>query len=247
MSESDSPKVAIITGGSRGIGADISRRLANDGYAVIINYAHNQEVADGLVEEIQAQGDEALAVQADISRPDEVAQLFDTTMQRFGRIDALVNNAGVLKAVPIAEAADDDYDAHFETNTRGTFNTLREAASRLEDGGRIVNLSSSALALNLPGYGLYNATKAAVESLTRVFAGELRGRRITVNAVAPGPVDTELFRSGKTEEQIEKFTHMPPLERLGQPRDIAAVIAFLLSPEAEWVNGQIIRANGGFA
>ncbi|MBN8413945.1 SDR family oxidoreductase [Halomonas cupida] len=240
-------RVIIITGGARGIGADIARRLASDGHQVVINYANSRESAESLVEEIEAQGGVALAVAADVTRPADVTQLFEAASQRFGRVDGLVNNAGTLSMVPLAESSDSDYDHHFDTNVRGTFNTLREAASRLEDGGRIVNLSSSALALNLPGYGLYNATKAAVESLTKVFAGELRGRRITVNAVAPGPVDTALFRRGKSAEQIESFAQKPPLERLGEPKDIAAIVSFLMRAESEWINAQVIRANGGFA
>lgn len=226
---------------------DIARRLASDGHQVVINYANSRESAESLVEEIEAQGGVALAVAADVTRPADVTQLFEAASQRFGRVDGLVNNAGTLTMVPLAESSDSDYDHHFDTNVRGTFNTLREAASRLEDGGRIVNLSSSALALNLPGYGLYNATKAAVESLTKVFAGELRGRRITVNAVAPGPVDTALFRRGKSAEQIESFAQKPPLERLGEPKDIAAIVSFLMRAESEWINAQVIRANGGFA
>ncbi|MBY5930295.1 SDR family oxidoreductase [Halomonas sp. DP8Y7-3] len=240
-------RVIIITGGARGIGADIARRLASDGHQVVINYANSRESAESLVEEIEAQGGVALAVAADVTRPADVTQLFEAASQRLGRVDGLVNNAGTLSMVPLAESSDSDYDHHFDTNVRGTFNTLREAASRLEDGGRIVNLSSSALALNLPGYGLYNATKAAVESLTKVFAGELRGRRITVNAVAPGPVDTALFRRGKSAEQIESFAKKPPLERLGEPKDIAAIVSFLMRAESEWINAQVIRANGGFA
>ncbi|MCA0976513.1 SDR family oxidoreductase [Halomonas denitrificans] len=240
-------RVIIITGGARGIGADIARRLASDGHQVVINYTNSRESAESLVEEIEAQGGVALAVAADVTRPADVTQLFEAASQRFGRVDGLVNNAGTLSMVPLAESSDSDYDHHFDTNVRGTFNTLREAASRLEDGGRIVNLSSSALALNLPGYGLYNATKAAVESLTKVFAGELRGRRITVNAVAPGPVDTALFRRGKSAEQIESFAQKPPLERLGEPKDIAAIVSFLMRAESEWINAQVIRANGGFA
>ncbi|ALM51235.1 SDR family oxidoreductase [Halomonas huangheensis] len=243
----EQPRVAIVTGGSRGIGADICRRLANDGFAVVINYSSSVERAESLVEEIEAQGGQAFAQQADVTSSDDVARLFDATMEQFGRVDVLINNAGVLTTIPLAEVSDELYNQHFDTNTKGTFNTLREASSRLDEGGRIINISSSALALNLPGYAIYNATKAAVESFTRIYARELRGRRITVNAVAPGPVDTELFRNGKSAEQIESFANMSPLERLGEPRDIAELVAFLVRPEAEWINGQVIRANGGIA
>jgi 3-oxoacyl-[acyl-carrier protein] reductase len=176
-----------------------------------------------------------------------VRSLFDITEQKLGKVDVLVNNAGVLKTLPLAETSDELFEQTFAINSRGTFNTLREAGARMNGGGRIVNFSSTTLALNLPGYAIYNATKAAVEAFTHVFAKELRGRNITVNAIAPGPVATELFLHGKSEEQIQQFAKMPPLQRLGQPEDIANVVAFLVGPDAGWVNGQILRANGGLA
>jgi 3-oxoacyl-[acyl-carrier protein] reductase len=186
-------------------------------------------------------------VRADVSRADQVRAMFDQVEAGLGRIDVLVNSAGILKMVPLAETSDELYEQTFGINTRGTFNTLREAATRLADGGSIVNVSSTTIALNLPNYSVYIASKAAVESLTQVFAKELRGRRITVNAVAPGPVATDLFLNGKSPELIEHYAKMPPLERLGQPDDIANVVSFLAGPEAGWVNGQILRANGGVA
>jgi len=240
-------QVAIVTGASRGIGAAIARRLAKDGFAVAINYASSAKQADALVAELQALGAHALAIQADVSKADEVARMYELTERELGKVDVLVNNAGVLKTVTLAQTSDAQYDQAFDINVRGTFNTLREAAGRLNDGGRIVNFSSTTLALNMPGYAVYNATKAAVESLTKVFAKELRGRNITVNAVAPGPIATSLFLDGKTEEQIQTFAKMPPLQRLGQPEDIASVVAFLVGLDAGWVNGQILRANGGIA
>ncbi|MFP9230793.1 SDR family oxidoreductase [Pectobacterium cacticida] len=238
-------RIALITGASRGIGAAITRRLAHDGFAVAINYASSSTEADALVAEIQQQGGAAVAVQADVSKADQVRALFDTVEQALGKVDVLVNNAGVLKTTPLMQASDELFAQHFAINTHGVFNTLREGGTRLNDGGRIVNLSSTTLALNLPGYAIYNGTKAAVEAFTRVFAKELRGRRITVNAVAPGPVATELFLNGKSEEQIQTFAKMPPLERLGQPEDIAGVVAFLAGADGAWVNGQVLRANGG--
>lgn len=244
---STTPHVALVTGASRGIGAAIARRLARDGFAVAINYASNAAEADALVAELTQTGVSAIAVQADVSNAEDVSGLFDTVEQKLGKIDVLVNNAGILKVAPLAHTSDDLFAQSFAINTQGVFNTLREAAARLNDGGRIINLSSTTLALNLPGYAIYNGTKAAVEAFTRVFAKELRGRRITVNAVAPGPVATDLFLSGKTEEQIQTFTKMPPLERLGQPDDIAGVVAFLASNEGGWVNGQVLRTNGGIA
>jgi 3-oxoacyl-[acyl-carrier protein] reductase len=240
-------QVAIVTGASRGIGAAVARRLANDGFAVAINYASSSKEADALVAELAAQGTTAIAIKADVSNADEVRAMFGATEQQLGKIDVLVNNAGVLKTVPLADTSDALYDQTFGINVRGTFNTLREAAARMNDGGRIINFSSTTLALNMPGYAIYNATKAAVEAFTHVFAKELRGRNITVNAVAPGPIATSLFLDGKTDEQIQTFAKMPPLQRLGQPEDIASVVSFLAGPDAGWVNGQILRANGGLA
>jgi 3-oxoacyl-[acyl-carrier protein] reductase len=240
-------QVAIITGASRGIGAAVAQRLAKDGFAVVVNYASSSTEADALVAELTAAGAKAIAVKADVSNADDVRRMFDTAEQQLGKVDVLVNNAGVLKTVPLADTSDALYDQTFDINVRGTFNTLREAAARMNDGGRIVNFSSTTLALNMPGYAIYNATKAAVEAFTHVFAKELRGRNITVNAVAPGPIATSLFLDGKTEEQIQNFAKMPPLQRLGQPEDIASVVAFLVGADSGWVNGQILRANGGLA
>jgi len=247
MSTAIQNQVAIVTGASRGIGAAIARRLSKDGYSIAINYAASAKEAEALVAELRAGGAKAIAVKADVAKAEEVRSLFEATEQQLGKVDVLVNNAGIFKHVPLAETSDALYDQTFNINVRGTFNALREAAVRLNDGGRIVNFSSTVLALSLPGYAVYSATKAAVESLTQVFAKELRGRNITVNAVAPGPVATELFLDGKTPEQIETFAKMPPLQRLGQPDDIASVVSFLVGKDAGWVNGQVLRANGGLA
>jgi 3-oxoacyl-[acyl-carrier protein] reductase len=240
-------RVAIVTGAARGIGAELARRLARDGFAVAVNYASSAKEADALVAELREAGGAALAVRANVASADEVRGMFATVEAELGKVDVLVNNAGVMKTMPIADTSDAVYDQTFDINVRGTFNTLREAAARMGEGGRIVNFSSTALALNMPGYAIYNATKAAVESMTHVFAKELRGRGITVNAVAPGPVATSLFLDGKTDEQIAGMAKMAPLERLGQPDDIASVVAFLVGPDAGWVNGQVLRANGGLA
>ncbi|WP_144142717.1 SDR family oxidoreductase [Paraburkholderia sp. BCC1884] len=247
MNTSQNARVAIVTGASRGIGAAIAQRLAKEGFAVVVNYASSAAEADRLVAELQETGAKAIAVKADISKGDEVRRLFETTEQQLGKVDVLVNNAGVLKTMPLADTSDALYDQTFDINVRGTFNTLREAAARMNDGGRIVNFSSTTVAMNMPGYAIYSATKAAVEVFTKVFAKELRGRNITVNAVAPGPIATSLFLDGKTEEQIQTFARMPPLQRLGEPEDIAAVVAFLVGPDAGWVDGQVLRANGGLA
>lgn len=242
-----SRKVAIVTGASRGIGAAVAARLAEDGFAVAVNYASNAELADKLVHSLRASGASAIAVKADVASAADTARLFDNVERELGKIDVLVNNAGILKVTPLADTSDALFEQTFGVNVRGTFNTLREAARRMNGGGRIVNFSTTALALNLPGYAIYNGTKAAVESMTRTFAKELRGRDITVNAVAPGPVATELFLEGKTREQIDHFASMPPLGRLAQPDDIASVVSFLVGPDAGWVNGQVLRANGGLA
>ncbi|RCK28125.1 3-ketoacyl-ACP reductase [Thalassospira profundimaris] len=240
-------RTAIITGASRGIGVALAKRLAKDGFAVVINYASSAQPAEELAEGLKADGHKAIAIRADISRPDAVTALFDKTISEFGGVDVIVNNAGVMTTQPIAEMDDATYDAMMDINVRGTFNMLREGARHLRDHGRVINFSTTALHLKLPGYAVYNATKAAVEAMTAVYAKELRGRHITVNAVAPGPVATELFLNGKTDEQIAQFAKMPPLERLGQPEDIAGVVSFLAGTDSGWVDGQIIRANGGLA
>jgi len=247
MTQTTHRKVAIVTGASRGIGVEIAKRLSADGLAIVVNYANSASEAEALVAELIGNGGQAIAVKANVANADEVRAMFDVTEQKLGKVDVLVNNAGIMKTMPIADTSDELYEQTFAINTRGTFNTLREASARMNDGGRIINFSSSALALNIPGYAIYNATKAAVESFTHVFAKELRGRKITVNAVAPGPVATDLFLNGKTDEQIQNFAKMPPLERLGQPEDIANVVSFLAGPESGWINGQILRANGGLA
>lgn len=247
MTQNTARKVAIVTGASRGIGAEIAKRLSTDGLAIVVNYANSAAEADALVAELNANGGQAIAVKANVADAGEVRAMFDITEQQLGKVDVLVNNAGIMKTMPIADTSDELFEQTFAINTRGTFNTLREASARMNNGGRVINFSSSALALNIPGYAIYNATKAAVESFTHVFAKELRGRNITVNAVAPGPVATELFLQGKSEEQIQNFANMPPLQRLGQPEDIASVVSFLAGPDSGWVNGQILRANGGLA
>ncbi|MDN4055617.1 SDR family oxidoreductase [Massilia sp. YIM B02763] len=240
-------RVALVTGASRGIGAAIARRLAEDGFAVAVNFASKQAEADAVVAAIEAAGGRAFAVQADVADSAAVKRMFDAVEGRFGRVDVLVNNAGVLPYVTIAETSDETFERTFAINVQGTFNTMREAAARVNDGGRIVNFSTTVLHLAPPTYGVYVGTKAAVEAMTRVFSKELRGRRITCNAVAPGPVATELFFTGKSDEQVQQLAKAAPLERLGEPEDIARVVSFLAGPDGAWVNGQVLRANGGLA
>lgn len=238
-------RVAIITGASRGIGAVVAERLAADGFAVTINYSGDPTPAENLVQKIQSASGLALAIKADISDPASVRRLFDETETAFGGVDILVNNAGIMTLANVAETDDAAFDRMIAVNLKGSFNTLREAAKRLRNGGRIINFSSSVVGLLMPGYATYAATKAGIEAITSILAKELRGRNITVNAVAPGPTATELFLKGKTEELIDRMSKMAPLERLGQPADIAEVVAFLASPASGWINGQTIRANGG--
>ncbi|KUZ32584.1 SDR family oxidoreductase [Burkholderia territorii] len=240
-----SKQVALVTGSSRGIGAQIARRLARDGFSVVVNYAGSAGAAREVVDAIAADGGEAVAVQADVVDPAAVAALFDAAERAFGRIDVVVNSAGIMKLAPLAELDDAVFDETVAINLKGAFNVSREAAKRVRDGGRIVNLTSSVIGMRLPSYGAYIATKAAVEAMTQVLAQEMRGRRINVNAVAPGPVATELFLHGKSPELIDRMAKLNPLERLGQPDDIAGVVAFLAGPDGAWINGQILRANGG--
>jgi 3-oxoacyl-[acyl-carrier protein] reductase len=238
-------KVALITGASRGIGAQVAKRLACDGFKVIVNYAGSADAARAVADEIISEGGEALVVQADVSDAGAVSAMFGTAIEAFGGVDVVVNNAGIMKLAPIAELTDEVVSSTIATNLTGTFNVCREAAKRLRNDGSIINFSSSVIGMRLPTYGIYIATKAAVEGLTQVLAQEMRGRGIRVNAVAPGPIATELFLNGKSPELIDRMAKMNPLERLGEPDDIARLVAFLAGPEGAWVNGQVVRANGG--
>jgi 3-oxoacyl-[acyl-carrier protein] reductase len=238
-------KVAIVTGASRGIGAAVAERIAADGFTVVINYSGDAKSAEALARKIEGTGGRALTAKADVSDSNAVRGMFDAAEAAFGGVDVLVNNAGIMKLAKIADSDDALFDQHIAVNLKGTFNTLREAAKRLRDGGRIVNFSSSVLGIRLETYGVYSATKAAVEMLTAILSKELRGRSITVNAVAPGPTATDLFLNGKSPELIERMAKMNPLERLGAPQDIAATVSFLVGPDGAWINGQTLRANGG--
>lgn len=240
-----SNKTAIVTGGSRGIGAAISKRLAADGFNVVVNYAGNAAPADSLVDQIKTSGGNSVAVKADVTSKADVERLFGVAETLFGGIDVLVNNAGIMKLAPIAETDDEMFDSMVAINLKGTFNTLRQAAVRIRPDGRIINLSSSQVGLYHPTYAGYVATKAGVEAMTHILVKELRGRNVTVNAVAPGPIATDLFLQGKTEEVIDRFVKLSPLERLGQPEDVANVVSLLAGPDGAWINGQIIRVNGG--
>jgi 3-oxoacyl-[acyl-carrier protein] reductase len=240
-------KTAIVTGASRGIGRTVALRLAVDGFGVVVNFAGNAAKAEEVVSEITSAGGRALAVQADVANPEGVKQLFEKTLKAFGQIDVVVNNAGIMTLSPIAKGDVEIFDKVIATNLRGTFLVFWQAAQHVAEGGRIIAFSSSVLAKSFPTYGPYIASKAGVEGLVHVLANELRGHKITVNAVAPGPVATELFLGGKTEEQIAELSKLAPLERLGEPSDIASVVSFLAGPDGAWVNSQVLRANGGFA
>ena len=242
---SQSNKVAIVTGASRGIGAAVAERLAADGFTVVINYSGDVKPAEALARKIEARGGRALTAKADVSNPGAVRGMFDAAEAAFGGVDVLVNNAGIMKLAKIADSDDALFDQQIAVNLKGSFNAMREAAKRLRDGGRIINFSTSVVGVKLETYGVYAATKAAVETMTAILSKELRGRSITVNAVAPGPVATELFLKGKSPELIDRFAKMNPLERLGTPEDIASTVAFLVGPDGGWISGQVLRANGG--
>ncbi len=238
-------KVAIVTGASRGIGAAIAERLAGDGFTVVINYAGDTKSAETLARKIETDGGRALTFKANVSDPVAVRDMFDAAEQAFGGIDVLVNNAGIMKLAKIADSDDAMFDQQIAVNLKGSFNAMREAARRLRDGGRIVNLSTSIVGTKLETYGIYAATKSAIETMTAILSKEMRGRGITVNAVAPGPTATDLFLNGKSPELVDRMAKMSPLERIAQPDDIASTVAFLVGPDGGWINGQVLRANGG--
>lgn len=240
-------KVVLVTGSSRGIGAAIASRMAAEGARVIVNYAGNKDEADKTVNAITENGGTAIALQADVSKSAEVTKLFDDAISHFGRIDVLVNNAGIMLTKLIKDTTDEDYTRQFDINVRGTFNTLREAATKLADNGSVINFSSSTSRVMLPTYGTYVATKGAVEQLTRVFSKEVAARNINVNTVAPGPTNTELFTRGKSEEMIDRAKALSAFNRLGEPEDIAKIVVFLASDDAKWVSAQNIGINGGMA
>ena len=241
----ESNRVAIVTGASRGIGAAVAERLAADGFTVVINYSGDVKSAEALAKKIEARGGRALTAKADVSDPGAVRGMFDAAEAAFGGVDVLVNNAGIMKLARIADSDDALFDQQIAINLKGSFNAMREAAKRLRDGGRIVNFSTSVVGTRIETYGIYAATKAAIETMSAILSKEMRGRNITVNAVAPGPVGTELFLNGKSQELIDQMAKMNPLQRLGTPADIAATVSFLAGPDGGWINGQVLRANGG--
>ena len=240
-------KVILVTGASRGIGATIARELAKAGAKVIVNYAGSKEPAEQLVTAIKQAGGEALALQADVSQADQVKNLFDAAIAYYGRIDVLINNAGIMITKLMKDTTDEDFTRQFDVNVRGTFNTMREAATRLADKGSVINFSSSNNRIMLPTYSTYAATKAAVEQLTRVFAKEVGARGINVNSVSPGPTNTELFTRGKSKEVIDRLASLSAFNRISEPDDIAKTVVFLASDDAKWISAQNIGINGGMA
>ena len=238
-------KTAIVTGSARGIGAAVAERLGKDGFAVVVNYAGSAADAEAEAARIKGDGGRAIAVRADVSDPTAVKHLFDETTQAFGGVDVLVNNAGVMLLSTIAEADDTMFDRQVAINLKGVFNGMREAARRMRAGGRVISFSSSVVGLYQPTYGPYAATKGGIEAMTHILANEMRGKNITVNAIAPGPTATHLFLDGKPQGVIDHLSHLAPLERLGTPGDVAAAVSFLAGPDGSWINGQVLRANGG--
>jgi 3-oxoacyl-[acyl-carrier protein] reductase len=238
-------RVAIVTGASRGIGAAVAERLAADGFTVVINFSGDATSAETLTRKIEAKGGRAIAVKADVSDASAVRAMFDAAERAFGGVDVLVNNAGIMRLAKVVDSDDALFDRQVAVNLKGSFNAMREAARRLRDGGRIVNFSTSVVGTKLETYAVYAATKSAVETMTAILSKELRGRSITVNAVAPGPTATDLFLNGKSPELIDRLARMNPMERLGTPEDTASVVAFLVGPDGGWINGQVLRANGG--
>jgi len=241
-----SGKIALVTGSSRGIGRAMAERLSREGASVAINYVNNSNSAREVVAGIETAGGAAIALQGDVSKLEDIQGLFDQTIEHFGRLDVLINNAGIRISKNVADIKEAEFDRLFAINVKGTFFACQQAARRLSDGGKIINVSSAVTRMMLPGYSIYAASKGAVDQITRALAKELGGRNITVNAVSPGPVDTDLFRDGKSEEQIQQMAQMAALGRIGQVQDIADAVAFLASEAARWITGQSIHVNGGY-
>jgi len=239
-------KVAIVTGASRGIGRQIAIQLAQAGAKVVVNYSSNREKAEEVVKTIGQAGGEATAIRADVGRVSEIEALFSETLERFGRVDILINNAGIMGNAAIGDVTEEFFDRNYSINVKGTYFACQQAMKHMEAGGTIVNFSTSVAGAMLPTYSVYAATKGAVEQLTRQLAKEFGPKGITINCIAPGQVATELFLSGKSQELIDSYRRMNAFGRLGEPEDIANAIELLVGDKARWITGQTIRVNGGF-
>ncbi len=240
-------KTAIVTGASGGIGKAIATRLAADGFAVVLQYQGKSAPVDQTIQEIKRAAGQAIGVAGDVTKPEDVSNLFEKAVSEYDQVDVVVHCAGIMPLSPIIKNDVEQFDKVISTNLRGSFLILAQAAKHVVDGGRIMAFSSSVIAKSTPTYGAYIASKAGVEGLVKVLAQELRGRKVSVNAVAPGPVATPLFLDDKTPEQIDQLSKIAPFERLGEPEDIAQIVSFLAGPDGGWINAQIVRANGGFA
>lgn len=240
-------KVAIITGASRGLGKKTAIELAKKGVKVVINYNSNLAEAESTVNEIIVLQGEAMAIQADVSKSNEVNQLFEKTIQHFGKVDIVINNAGIMVTKLLKDFTEEEFDKQFSINVKSVFLMMKKASELLEDNGRIINISSSTSRLMMPTYSIYSATKAAVEQMTKVFAKEIGTRGITVNSILPGPMNTELFLHGKSQELINKIASLSAFERIGNVDDIVPTILFLSRTESQWITGQNIGTNGGMA
>ncbi|MET7740924.1 SDR family oxidoreductase [Streptomyces sp. NPDC005385] len=245
--EQPAARVAIVTGGSGGIGSAVAQALAADGMSVVVHYSGRAERAEEVVASIRKAGGAAVAVSGDVADETAMTALYDAAEEHFGGVDVVVNTAGIMVLAPLADMDLDAFDRMHRINVRGTFVVSQLAARRLRPGGALVNFSTSVTRLQQPTYAAYAATKGAVEAMTLILARELRGRDVTVNAVAPGPTATPLFLEGKSPELVERIAAVSPLERLGTPEDIAKAVAFLAGPGGRWVNGQVLFANGGAA
>lgn len=240
-------KAAIVTGSSRGIGSVIARDLATAGCSVVVNYSGSEAAAKSVVDTITTAGEQAIAVKANVASERDMTALFDAAIDQYGKVDILINNAGISLYKLVKDTTAEEFDRILQINVKGVFLGLKQAATRLQEHGRVINFSSSVTRLMLPTYGAYSATKAAVEQLTRVFAKEAGARGITVNSISPGPTNTDLFLEGKTEEVIQRLASMSALGRIGEPEDISRVVLFLVSDSAGWITGQNLGVNGGFA
>ncbi|MCR8658989.1 SDR family oxidoreductase [Paenibacillus endoradicis] len=246
MTYSFEDKVVIVTGATRGIGRKIAERFAELGAKVVVNYTHNEALAGEVVEGIKRNGGNAFDIRADISQVNEITHLFEKTIKIYKKIDILINNAGIMITKPILDITEDDYDRLFAVNAKGTFFCCQQANKYMNTGGRIINFSTSVVGTMFPGYSAYAGTKGAVEQFTRQLAKEFGSKGITINSIAPGPINTELFNDGKSAEQIQAIVKMNSFNRLGETDDVVDSVLFLASEESRWISGQTIRVNGGF-